>query len=207
MYIIVIGCGKVGSKFAEILSDEGHDVVIVDNDSNALKLLSNKFNGIRVTGVPIDQDVLKQAGIENADIVAAVTPDDNVNVMVCQVAKEIFNVPKVIARIYNPSREHVFREFGIETICPTELTVKLLHSRISDGNSVSNHLIGRNNFTFKYVQLPKRLEGKNIENAVSNPDEAVFGIIRDNNFVFPSKSIILDKEDILILAQKDSGGI
>ena len=106
MQIIVIGCGKVGSKLAQVLSEEGHGVVVVDNENKAFKSLDSSFNGITVTGVPIDQDVLRQAGIETADAIAAVTPDDNVNIMVCQIAKEIFKVPCVLARIYNPAREN-----------------------------------------------------------------------------------------------------
>jgi len=130
MNIIIVGCGKVGSRFAQLLSNDGHDVVIVDNDKDAFKALSPDFNGITITGVPIDQDVLKQAGIENADAFAAVSPDDNINIMACQVAKEIFKVPRVIARIYNPEREYVFHQFGLDTICPTNLTVDVLRLKI-----------------------------------------------------------------------------
>jgi trk system potassium uptake protein TrkA len=132
MQVIVIGCGKVGSKFAQVLSEEGHDVVVVDNDRHLFKKLGPNFNGVTITGVPIDQDTLKQAGIETADALVAVTPDDNVNIMACQVAKEIFKVPRVIARIYNPEREHVFHQFGLETICPTSITVDIIHSMILD---------------------------------------------------------------------------
>jgi trk system potassium uptake protein TrkA len=132
MQVIVIGCGKVGSRFAQALSEEGHDVVVVDNDRHLFKKLGPDFNGVTITGVPIDQDTLKQAGIETADALVAVTPDDNVNIMACQVAKEIFKVPRVIARIYNPEREHVFHQFGLETICPTSITVDIIHSMILD---------------------------------------------------------------------------
>ena len=135
MNIIIVGCGKVGSRLAYQLSDDGHDVVIVDNDRDAFKALPHEFNGITVVGVPIDQDVLKQAGIESADIFAALSPDDNLNIMACQVAKEIFKVPKVIARIYNPEREYIFHQFGLDTICPTNITVNLLRSKINEDQS------------------------------------------------------------------------
>ena len=130
MHIIVIGCGKVGSKLANVLSREGHDVVVVERETEQFRELDRNFSGVTITGVPIDQDILKHAGIETADALAAVTPDDNVNIMVCQIAKELFNVPKVIARIYNPAREHVFHEFGLETICPTNMTVEAIHKKI-----------------------------------------------------------------------------
>lgn len=137
MHIIVIGCGKVGATFAAVLAEDGHDVVIVDNDSNAFKNLDPDFNGITLTGVPIDQDVLKQCGIRNADALAAVTPDDNVNIMVCQMAKEIFKVPKVVARIYNPAREYVFHQFGLQTLCPTNITVDVIKSMLIDQPAVT----------------------------------------------------------------------
>ncbi|HBQ64390.1 MAG TPA: hypothetical protein DD727_05630 [Clostridiales bacterium] len=130
MQIIVIGCGKVGSKLANVLSREGHDVVVVENEGENFLGLDRDFNGVTISGVPIDQDVLRHAGIETADALAAVTPDDNVNIVVCQIAKEIFKVPTVVARIYNPAREHVFHEFGLETVCPTNMTVSAIHTRI-----------------------------------------------------------------------------
>ena len=134
MYIIVIGCGKVGSKLASTLSEEGHDVVIIDSSSENFKMLGSGFNGITIIGVPIDEDILREAGIEKADALAAVTPDDNINIMVSQLASKIFRVPKVISRIYNPSREKVFHEFGLDTICPTSITVNAIRSRILNGH-------------------------------------------------------------------------
>ena len=120
----MIGCGNVGSRFAQVMAEEGHDIIIIDDDSNNFKGLKSDFNGITLTGVPIDEDVLKQAGIITADVFVAVTPDDNINIMACQVAKEIFQVPIVVARIFNSKREHVFHQFGIKTICPTDRTVE-----------------------------------------------------------------------------------
>lgn len=203
MHIIVVGCGKVGAKFAEILSLEGHDVAIIDNDSNAFKALGSGFGGITVTGVPIDQDILKQAGIETADAVAVVTPDDNVNVMVSQVAKEIFKVPKVIARIYNPSREHVFHAFGLETICPTELTVDVIHAKLLGENDGLRHTIGSADFVFRHEKLQKSYEGKKIESIKTDRNESVFGVVRNGNFEFANGAMVLNKEDILVIARKE----
>lgn len=200
MNIIIIGCGKVGSKFAQILSDDGHDVVIVDNDKNAFKALPHDFNGITVAGVPIDQDVLKQAGIENADAFAAVTPDDNVNIMACQVAKEIFKVPRVIARIYNPEREHVFHQFGLDTICPTNLTVDIIKSKILGESDSSHHTISGEAFTFKKEPVKREYEGKKL-NAVKLKNESqIFGVIQNGAFGFPDPDIKLNKGDCLVIA-------
>lgn len=200
MNIIIIGCGKVGSKFAQILSDDGHDVVIVDNDKNAFKALKHDFKGITVAGVPIDQDVLKQAGIENADAFAAVTPDDNVNIMACQVAREIFKVPRVIARIYNPEREHVFHQFGLETICPTNLTVDIIRSKILGESHSSHHTISGGAFTFKREPVKREYEGKKLNSVKLKKDSNIFGVLQNGVFNFPNPSIKLNKGDSLIIA-------
>ena len=200
MNIIIIGCGKVGSRFAEILSMDGHDVVIVDNDKNAFKALNHDFNGITVTGVPIDQDVLKQAGIENADAFAAVTPDDNVNIMACQVAKEIFKVPRVIARIYNPEREHVFHQFGLDTICPTNLTVDVIRSKIIGESGSSHHAIAGEAFTFKCEAVKKEYEGKKLNVVKLKKNSHLFGVLKSGVFNFPNTGMKLNKGDRLVIA-------
>lgn len=203
MHIIVIGCGKVGSSLAQALAEEGHDIVIVDSDSKAFRALEPDFNGITITGVPIDQDVLKQAGIETADILAAVTPDDNVNIMACQVAREIFKVPRVIARIYNPAREHVFHEFGLDTICPTNITVDIIRSMMLGEIGVSNHNIGNLRFSFVNRKVAKNEIGKKLGTIKTDGDSMVYGIIRNRNFEFANPNIKLDKDDIVVVAMKE----
>ena len=115
MNILIAGCGKVGSRLADFLCEKGHDVSIVDNDRSRFELLSDEFSGFTIQGVPIDQDVLRQAGIEGCDAVAALTEDDNTNIMVCQIAREIFNVPRIVARIFDPLREDIFSRFDIQS--------------------------------------------------------------------------------------------
>lgn len=201
MHIIIIGCGKVGSKFAQVLSAEGHDIVIVDSDKSMFKALGNDFNGITIAGVPIDQDVLKQAGIETADALAAVTPDDNVNIMACQVAKEIFKVPRVLARIYNPEREYVFHQFGLETICPTNLTVDAIRSVILGDNEISTHTIANTNILFRYEKVSKSNEGKKLTEIKPGKNSLVFGVIRKGNLMLANHNIDLYKDDLVIYAQ------
>lgn len=199
MQVVIIGCGKVGSKFAKVLSQEGNDVVIVSNDAKAFKNLPPDFDGVTLTGVPIDQDVLKMASIETADVLVAVTEDDNVNIMVCQVAKEIFKVPKVIARIYNPSREHVFHEFGLETICPTDITVNVMRASMESGNDISTHTIGNTSVIFKHKKPDNVYIGKRVDQ-IKIKDGMVFGIIRLGNFIFANIAGKLNKDDILVIA-------
>lgn len=131
MYIIIAGCRKVGSNLANSLSQGKHEVVVVDSDPDNFDLLGTGFNGLTVTGMPIDEDVLRSAGIEKADALAAVTNDDNMNVMISEVAINIFHVPRVITRVYDPEREIVFNKMGITTICPTTLAVQKIEEYLT----------------------------------------------------------------------------
>jgi len=119
MRIVIMGCGRVGSTLATQLDKEGHEVTIIDLDSGQFRRLSSDFHGTSVVGNGIDEDTLRKAQIEQADAFAAVTQGDNRNVMAAQMAKHLFRVPKVLCRIYDPIREEIYRNLGIETISPT----------------------------------------------------------------------------------------
>jgi len=119
MRVVILGCGRIGAYLAKTLVEEGHQVAVIDKSSVAFKRLGAHFPGNVITGTGIDEDVLRQAGIEQADAFVAVTNGDNTNVMAAQVAKEVFGVPRVICRIYDPLREEIYRALGLQTICPT----------------------------------------------------------------------------------------
>jgi len=120
-YIIVVGCGRLGSLLANRLSGLGHSVVMIDRNETAFGKLTAEFSGFQIVGDAVELEVLRQAKVEQADYFLATTQDDNVNLMVAQVAKTIFEVPAVIARVFDPSREAIYAEFGVTTISPTKL--------------------------------------------------------------------------------------
>lgn len=163
MNILVVGCGKVGSRLASSLAQDGHDVSIVDRKEENFELLDDNFRGFTTAGVPIDQDVLKRAGIENCDALAAVSQDDNVNIMVSQLAREIFQVPNVLARIYDPRREDVFSHFGLHTVCPTNLTVEVVRSTLLESGSVRTVNLGAHTIAFHWFPVPKRFVGQSCD--------------------------------------------
>jgi trk system potassium uptake protein TrkA len=123
-HVIIVGCGRLGAMLANQLSGLGSGVVVIDQDDAAFHHLSTHFSGFRVTGNAAELMVLRQAKIEKADCLLAITSHDNVNLMVAQVARTAFGVPKVVARVNNPSRQEVYGQFGIETICPTTLSAQ-----------------------------------------------------------------------------------
>ena len=123
--LVIVGCGRVGSQIASDMDRSGHEVVIVDRDPNAFSrastrgVLTREFKGDQVVGNGTDVDVLRRAGAEHADGFVAVTEGDNRNIMASQIAKNVFKVPHVVARIYDPERAEAYEKIGLHTICPT----------------------------------------------------------------------------------------
>lgn len=202
MNILVIGCGKIGCRLASLLSDEGHDVSVVDSVEENFDLLDDNFSGFTTTGVPIDQDVLKRAGIENCDAVAAVSADDNVNIMVCQVAKEMFDIKNVLARIYDPKREDIFSHFDIHTVCPTNLTVAAIRNTLINNNKVQKINIDCHSIDFHTIDIPKHFIGQEIKDLKINENQSIFAILHSNyNLTLVSQnSIKLKQGDKLIIS-------
>lgn len=123
MNILVIGCGMIGSSLAEELDKQGHDVSVIDQNPEKLETLSAEFSGFTTVGVPIDIDVLKRAGITTCDVLFAVTGQDDMNIMVSQLARQAFDVGRIYARVADIRKGEVFEKLGINVICPTKLTV------------------------------------------------------------------------------------
>ncbi len=131
MNIVILGCGRVGSTLARLMHRDGHSVTIIDLQSESFRRLGTKFKGNRIVGTGIDEDVMKRAGIENAQVFVAVTQGDNRNIMAAQIAQHVFEVPKVIARIYDPIRADRYRQLGIVTLCTTTIASGLLRDFVS----------------------------------------------------------------------------
>lgn len=125
LYIVIVGCGRLGSLLASRLSHAGHSVVVIDTAEATFSDLSPDFSGFCVEGDATQIAVLRQAKMENADVFFATTHEDNVNLMVAQIADKVFHVPQVLARVFDPRREEAFARLGIETICPTSVAAEM----------------------------------------------------------------------------------
>jgi len=134
-YIVIVGCGRLGSHLANQLSREGHSVVVIDTDEATFNDLSPDFSGFRVEGDAVHMAVLKEAKLKNADVLIATTHEDNVNLMVAQVARKVFGVPNVLARVFDPKREEVYARLGIETICPTSVAAEIFLRAVANGTA------------------------------------------------------------------------
>jgi trk system potassium uptake protein TrkA len=126
MKIVIVGCGRVGSRLATAMDGDGHDVTVLDINPDAFRRLPPEFKGTKQVGNGIDQDVLSRIGVGEADGFVASTQGDNRNVMSAQMAKHLFGVPRVVCRIYDPIREEMYRGLGLETISPTLVGASLL---------------------------------------------------------------------------------
>ena len=125
-----MGCGRVGAQLAELLVADGHTVTVLDNDVYSFRRLPPDFSGTALVGNGLDEEVLKRAGIEEADAFVVVTQGDNRNVMAAQIAKHIFNVPRVICRIYDPLRQEIYQTLGLEAISPTTIFAQILKEKL-----------------------------------------------------------------------------
>lgn len=130
MNIVIMGCGRVGARLAGLLDTDGHRVTILDVNSFSFRRLPAGYSGTALFGNGLDEEALKKAGIEGADVFVAVTQGDNRNVMACQIAKHIFNVPRVICRIYDPLRQELYNTIGMETFSPTIIFADLLRAKL-----------------------------------------------------------------------------
>lgn len=205
MNILVVGCGKVGSQLANVLCRMGHDVIVVDKNRGNFAYLDDDFDGFTVQGVPIDLDVLREAGITGCDAMAAVTDDDNTNAMVCQIAKEIFGVPRVLASIFDPNSETVFKHFHIKMVCPTNLTVSAVYSLITDRDQTKHMAFDDTVISYSTARVPAELINTNVMELVNNCDEreSVFGILHEDGRItlINGMPYILKNTDRLIYAQ------
>lgn len=187
MNILIVGCGRVGRELVTELTRLGHDVSVLDESRENLRLLREHaavpLDGVMMLeGVPIDVDVLKSAGIESCDTVAAVTPDNNINIMVAQMAETVFHIKNVITRISDPSRKNVFcRQFGLRAVCDTTLTAQSMLASILNEESDEKQFVTFGSSTADFYAQPaaEALVGKPLS-AVTPPREGmmVYGVLR-----------------------------
>lgn len=185
MNIIIVGCGIFGSTLANELSDAGNNVSIIDRDNEKLNVLGSGFNGVKIKGIEYDNEILKKAGIQTADAVLSVTADENINITVSLIAKEIYKVPQIIARIVNPKREYIYEEMDIKTINPIQLGVDILKEELSINRTGTIAVINKDYEVVEIVvSKEKHFTVKELEEKYCC---VISAVIREENLIFPSK--------------------
>ncbi|MCM8795982.1 MAG: TrkA family potassium uptake protein [Candidatus Omnitrophica bacterium] len=201
MYVIIVGCGRVGSELAKLLAQEGHNVVIIDKTALSFERLGASFNGLTLVGNGFDLNLLRQAGIEKADAFCAVTNGDNTNLISAQVAKKVFKVPKVIARVYDPQRAHIYAALGLDIISGTILFASMIRDKIIESR-FSSYLIETKELGVIEIEVKDNLVGKTIQE-INLPGEFLVVAIRRMAGVFiPQADTLLKEKDILMAVVK-----
>lgn len=205
MYIIIIGCGRLGSNLAKELAENGHDICVIDRDGDKLRALGSGFNGQQIKGIEFDSDKLIEAGVIQADALLAVTADDNVNITVSLIAEKIYHVPKIIARVNDPGKKYIYDKLNIKTINPVQLGVKILKSSLI---VKSLDVVSALDNDYDIIEL---LVNKERSATVEDIERKYFciisGVIRDGKISLPKKSEIIHHGDRIIctIQQKDKG--
>ena len=132
MKLLIVGCGRVGSALANLYNHNGHEVTVIDELAEAAANLAPEFDGAFFRGAGLDVDLLKEAGIEDVDVCIAVTDGDNTNLVVAQIARQQFEVPCIVARVYDPYRAKFYSGHGINVVSPVALTVDLMHEAVCE---------------------------------------------------------------------------
>lgn len=196
MYIIIVGCGKIGAYLANLLEDE-HNVVIIDKDEKTFSKLKDTFNGIYIPGDALDPDILKEAGIEKADALVVTTSNDNINIVVAQIAKKIFNVPKVVARVSDIGKAEIYRNLGVDPVNTTAIFATLLKEKIL-GKNFTSYLFESEKLNILEVQNTGRYTGKSVD-AINIPgDFKVIAIIRREESIIPDEKTVIEEGDFLL---------
>lgn len=201
MNVIVVGCGRVGSQLATLLSVEGHNVVVIDKDPESFKRLGTLFNGVTITGLGFDEDILTEAGIEEADAFAAVTNLDNTNLMAAEVARKIFGVKHAVARLYNPFRERTYQQLGLDYVCGTTLVAEVLLDKIKAGHG--HHVSALGDVEIIQFKASEATEGKAVADIEIARRFRIAAVSRGDTMFVPEPETILHTGDILIATVKD----
>jgi len=201
MYVIIVGCGRVGAELAKLLSEEGHNVVVIDRQQSSFERLGSSFNGLSLVGNGFDLSLLKQAGVEKADAFCAVTNGDNTNLIAAQVAKKIFRVPKVFARVYDPQRAHIYAALGLDIMSGTILFAAMLRDKIIESR-FSSYLIETKELGVIEIEVKGSLVGKTIQEVNIAQEFMVVAIRRPKETIIPEQATVLKEKDILMAAVK-----
>ncbi len=204
MYIVIIGCGRVGTELAKLLSLEGNDVVVIDKKDSSFSRLGDAFNGITIKGNGVSTKVLQDAGIERADVFCSLTNSDNINIMASQVAKGIFKVPRVIARVYDPRKASVYKTFGMDILSETTLFAAMIRDKIVE-KLFSGYLLETGELGVMEFPVPGGVVGKSVED-VNVPGEFNITAIKrsEGRPMMPEPKTVITKNDVLIAVVKTS---
>ncbi len=200
MKVIIMGCGRVGEQVARLMAAEGHAVAVIDQNPEALARLGPNFRGQKVLGLGFDRRVLIEAGIETADGFVATSSSDNANIVAARLARNVFHVPKVVARLYDPRRAEIYRRLGLVTISSTTWGAERVHELLSHGDLDPVHTFGSGEVCLLSVDVPPHVIGRTVQNLAVPGEIIVVALTRDGRALIPSLGTQFRSGDVLHLA-------
>jgi trk system potassium uptake protein TrkA len=200
MKIIIIGCGRVGSGLARMLSNRDHQVTMIDSDPLSFERLGKNYKGKTVVGIGFDRQTLLDAGIEKADAFAAVTASDEANAVAARIAKNVFRVPRVAARIYDPRKADIYRRLGMQTISPVALGIVRMAELLSFSNLAVVDSLGSGEVKIVDIEVPPMLAGRRIEEVIIPGEVHISAISRNGKTFLPLSGTTFVEGDIVHLS-------
>jgi trk system potassium uptake protein TrkA len=200
MKIIVMGCGRVGSQVSQLLVSHGHDVTVIDHDTNALARLGTEFKGKVVRGLGFDRNALLEAGVETAEGFVAASSSDNANIVAARIARTIFRVPRVVARLYDPVRAEVYQRLGLTTISSTAWGAERIVEVVTHTDLDVLHVFRDGGTTMVRVETPTRLNGYRVAQMNIPGELVVTAITRNGHTFIPVSGTEFQEGDVLYLA-------
>ena len=200
MKVIIMGCGRVGSQTARILADDGHQVTVIDYDANALARLGTQFKGRTVKGVGFDRSVLIEAGIEHADAFAAASSEDNINIVAARIAHNIFHVPRVVARLFDPRRAEIYRRLGLITISSTTWGAERIRELLTHADLDTVMTFGRGEVAIITIDSPPHLAGRMVKHITMPGETNVIAITRQGQAIMPTLGTEFRNGDVIHIA-------
>jgi trk system potassium uptake protein TrkA len=199
MKVIIMGCGRVGSQVSLLLANQGHEVIVIDHDANALSKLGADFKGRVVRGIGFDRKVLIEAGVETAESFVAASSSDNANIVAARIARNIFRVPRVVARLYDPVRAEVYQRLGLSTISSTAWGAERIVEVVTHNDLDVLNVFSDGGTTMVRVELPARLNGHHVAQMNIPGEVSVTAITRNDHTYIPVPGTEFQEGDVLYL--------
>lgn len=200
MHVVVVGCGRVGSELALKLSREGNEVAVMDKSEQALRRLAMDWGGKTVVGFGFDRDALEEAGIAGADALAAVTNGDNSNILTARIARETYQVPNVVARIYDPRRAVIYQRLGIPTVATVTWTVEQVLQKLIPERTVTEWSAPHGEVVLVERALPPSWVGCYLGELEEPGTTRVAALCRSGRTLVPKPGVVGQDGDVLFIA-------
>lgn len=200
MRVVIAGCGRVGALLATKFSAEGHEVAVIDRDQGAFMRLGKGFTGQTIRGIVFDKDVLDRAGLDRADAFVSVTSGDNSNIVSATIARDIYRVPSVVARIFDPRRADIYRRLGIVTVSSVAWATNEIMSLMLHRQLVRDLTLGDGDVQLVRVSITPRLAGRTVRDLTVPGEVIVVAIVRGGNSFIPSDGTAFHEGDTLEIA-------